>query len=121
MRENLLHLHRTRAVVHRGVEHPERGKTSNSKVVLLIGENIPGSAGQAYQKCAYLPPPGRERPHSCAAGAQTDPAGPKTGTYRVARGGGWGGDLSYGRSAQRNGSLPADTGNAMGFRLARSY
>ncbi len=55
------------------------------------------------------------------AGSQTDPAGPKTGTYRVARGGGWGGNLSYGRSAQRNGSLPADSVNAMGFRLARSY
>ena len=56
-----------------------------------------------------------------AAGAQTDPTGPKAGTYRVARGGGWGGDLSYCRSAQRNGSLPTDTGNALGFRLARSY
>ena len=55
------------------------------------------------------------------AGPATDPAGPKAGTYRVTRGGGWGGNLSYGRSAQRNGSLPTEMGNAMGFRLARSY
>ncbi len=55
------------------------------------------------------------------SGAVTDPSGPKTGKYRVVRGGGWGEVLSLCRSAQRNGSEPTEKANALGFRLARSY
>jgi formylglycine-generating enzyme required for sulfatase activity len=51
----------------------------------------------------------------------TDPKGPTTGTWRVLRGGSWGGypgpDLA--RCADRYESPPNSEGNAMGFRCAR--
>lgn len=45
-----------------------------------------------------------------------DPQGPATGTYRVDRGGGWGGNASYCRVANRRGNSPTSTGNDLGFR-----
>ena len=47
-----------------------------------------------------------------------DPAGPATGSYRVGRGGGWGGDADDCRSAYRLGPEPGSRGNFLGFRVA---
>ena len=56
-----------------------------------------------------------------AAGEQTDPRGALSGTYRVLRGGDWGGTASGCRSAYRGISGdPASSGNFIGFRIARS-
>jgi formylglycine-generating enzyme required for sulfatase activity len=50
----------------------------------------------------------------------TNPPGPATGSYRVLRGGGWGSTAQYCRSAVRSANYPGNTGNNLGFRLARS-
>jgi formylglycine-generating enzyme required for sulfatase activity len=50
-------------------------------------------------------------------GAQTNPAGPSTGSYRVFRGGGWDDAAPYCRSANRSYNSPVII-NYIGFRLA---
>ncbi|MBR6461151.1 MAG: SUMF1/EgtB/PvdO family nonheme iron enzyme, partial [Verrucomicrobia bacterium] len=52
------------------------------------------------------------------AGAATDPTGPKTGTYRIVRGGGWNEDARYCRSASRDISEPDSFWPGTGFRVA---
>jgi hypothetical protein len=54
------------------------------------------------------------------AGPATDPLGPSTGSYRVARGGGWDGAASFCRAAFRGSSGPSIRGIAVGFRPAKS-
>lgn len=55
------------------------------------------------------------------ASPQVDPAGPATGTYRVARGGSWYYNLEDARSAERTWGLPSGHFiNGQGFRVARS-
>ena len=49
-----------------------------------------------------------------------DPVGPKEGLIRVIRGGCWGYDLGYCRSAFRIGSVPSDRINDLGFRVVFS-
>lgn len=51
-------------------------------------------------------------------GTQADPAGPVTGSYRVARGGCWGSDVRSCRSASRSAGSPVAAGDATGFRIA---
>ncbi|HPM78330.1 MAG TPA: SUMF1/EgtB/PvdO family nonheme iron enzyme, partial [bacterium] len=53
-------------------------------------------------------------------GSVTDPAGPASGSARVCRGGHWGNQARYCRSALRDDSNPSYSGIAQGFRLARS-
>jgi len=53
------------------------------------------------------------------SGHVTDPKGPSSGSYRVGRGGGWGGDAGYCRSARRGRYTPGGGGSNLGFRLAR--
>jgi formylglycine-generating enzyme required for sulfatase activity len=50
----------------------------------------------------------------------TDPAGADTGSWRVFRGGWWGGDARHCRSARRSVSYPSNRDYHIGFRLARS-
>ena len=50
----------------------------------------------------------------------TDPAGPGGGSLRVLRGGDWWSSPDYCRSASRNGIVPSDRINNLGFRVARS-
>jgi formylglycine-generating enzyme len=50
--------------------------------------------------------------------SMSDPTGPSTGSLRVIRGGGWGTDPRYCRSAIRNRSVPTIRINSLGFRLA---
>lgn len=52
--------------------------------------------------------------------AQTNPSGPKSGSYRVHRGGGWGSGPQFCRPAYRSYSSPADRLDDIGFRLASS-
>jgi formylglycine-generating enzyme required for sulfatase activity len=51
-------------------------------------------------------------------GSVTDPVGPATGSYRVARGGSWYITASDARSAVRLWRVPAIGNNALGFRLS---
>jgi formylglycine-generating enzyme required for sulfatase activity len=51
---------------------------------------------------------------------QTDPLGAKTGSTRVTRGGCWGLDAAYCRTATRNAGTPAERSTNSGFRLALS-
>jgi formylglycine-generating enzyme required for sulfatase activity len=52
-------------------------------------------------------------------GKVTDPTGPKEGSLRVHRGGGWIDHAGQCRAAQRYGRLPGDRYDCLGFRLAR--
>ena len=54
------------------------------------------------------------------SGSVTDPAGPLSGSSRVNRGGGWGGNAKNCRSASRGGSAPGGRGSGIGFRLSRT-
>ena len=54
------------------------------------------------------------------AGTAVDPAGPSSGSSRVNRGGGWLGDASPCRSADRYGSAPGLRLGSLGFRLLRT-
>jgi len=55
-----------------------------------------------------------------SSGAQTNPPGPVSGSYRVLRGGSWA-DSTYGvRSSVRNYSAPVTTYSRIGFRVARA-
>jgi len=55
-----------------------------------------------------------------SAGAQTDPTGPATGSYRVIRGGGWHGGALDARVSRRDGGWPGPRSSYFGFRLALS-
>jgi formylglycine-generating enzyme required for sulfatase activity len=57
---------------------------------------------------------------SYSAGAQTDPTGPATGSYRVFRGGSWFDDAYGLRASYRSGSTPDYAGSGVGCRAARS-
>jgi len=52
-----------------------------------------------------------------SSGAQTDPEGPATGSYRVLRGGSWGDTGASLRSASRSGSYPWSRSLNIGFRV----
>jgi formylglycine-generating enzyme required for sulfatase activity len=49
-----------------------------------------------------------------------DPTGPRSGSNRVLRGGGWGNDPQNLRSALRSNSWPGDRDSSIGFRLVRT-
>jgi len=53
-------------------------------------------------------------------GAVTDPQGPASGTYRVLRGGGWGGNPVFCRAAGRRDGTPDLRGGIFGFRVVVS-
>jgi len=55
-----------------------------------------------------------------AAGAQVDPPGPTTGTYRVVRGGYWLNVSLYCRASNRFNVTPSNSNNSVGFRVART-
>jgi formylglycine-generating enzyme required for sulfatase activity len=54
------------------------------------------------------------------SGAQTNPMGSTTGTWRVIRGGGWGDSSRYHRSSSRNEQFPSGHYPNIGFRVARN-
>ena len=57
---------------------------------------------------------------SYSSSAQSNPTGPTSGSFRVLRGGGWGGSASIWRSANRGSHSPGLIRNNLGFRLALS-
>ena len=54
------------------------------------------------------------------SGSMTDPDGPAGGSLRVLRGGSWGSYGRYCRSTSRNGNVPGNCYDVLGFRLFRS-
>jgi formylglycine-generating enzyme required for sulfatase activity len=54
-----------------------------------------------------------------SSGAQTDPTGASSGTFRVLRGGGWSNTADYCRSAYRGSLNPGYRSDDRGFRLVR--
>jgi formylglycine-generating enzyme required for sulfatase activity len=52
--------------------------------------------------------------------SQTDPTGPGSGSYRVGRGGCWGGDASSTRVANRSSNDPGFRFYVLGFRVSRT-
>ncbi|MBM4111259.1 MAG: formylglycine-generating enzyme family protein, partial [Phycisphaerae bacterium] len=53
-------------------------------------------------------------------GAQTNPSGPATGSYRVFRGGSWSSHSDVCRASVRFSTYPGSTGIDVGFRAART-
>lgn len=54
-------------------------------------------------------------------GAQTDPTGPESGYFRIARGGSWRIPEPTGRAAARGGGSPGRRDYTLGFRLALTF
>ncbi|MHC6202342.1 formylglycine-generating enzyme family protein [Breznakiellaceae bacterium SP9] len=54
-----------------------------------------------------------------SGGSQTDPIGAASGSYRVYRGGGWGSNAAFLRSANRSDNTPASRDFNLGFRVVR--
>jgi formylglycine-generating enzyme required for sulfatase activity len=69
--------------------------------------------GNVWEWCA-------DRSGDYSTGSVTDPTGPSSGSLRVFRGGSWGNDARYARSADRLRSVPADRDLFLGFRPALS-
>ena len=55
-----------------------------------------------------------------SSNAQTNPAGPSTGSFRVNRGGGWGDNARGCRVSNRGSGVPGNRGSVLGLRLAMS-
>jgi formylglycine-generating enzyme required for sulfatase activity len=55
-----------------------------------------------------------------ASSPPTNPPGPETGWYRVIRGGSWGYSGRHVRSSSRAGFVPSQSGDYIGFRVARN-
>ena len=58
---------------------------------------------------------------SYTSDAQTNPVGASSGSFHIARGGGWFSHAQFLRSAYRNNITPDDRISFLGFRVARSY
>ena len=89
------------------VTHAVGGKAAN-------GLGLHDMSGNVWEWCSdwYL--------NSYSSVAQTNPAGPATGTDRVLRGGLWLGNTGFVRSSSRTFFPPVVTSNNIGFRVARS-
>ena len=55
---------------------------------------------------------------SLGSGAVEDPKGPEAGSYRLLRGGGWGGRAQFCRAASRDYGYPSNYDGSSGFRVA---
>ena len=89
-----------------GQTHAVGGKAAN-------GLGLHDMSGNVWEWCG-------DWSGAYSAGAQTNPTGPATGTYRVLRGGAWVGSTGGVRSSHRIVYAPGDTGYNIGFRVARA-
>jgi len=87
---------------------PVAGKAANAFGMYDMSGNVDEWCNDWYGSTYYSTSP------------STDPAGPSTGSYRVLRGGGWGGYSDYCRSSYRSGSVPDGRFITVGFRVART-
>jgi formylglycine-generating enzyme required for sulfatase activity len=94
----------------------KRNSSGRTHTVGLLEPNAWGlydMHGNVWEWCS-------DRYGDYSKGAVSDPSGPKEGSDRVYRGGGWDGDAAYCRSAFRYGLAPSIRGDFLGFRVALS-
>ncbi len=92
---------------------PNLEKTSSVGKYLANAWGLYDMHGNVCEWCS-------DRYGAYTAGSVTDPIGPATGSGRVFRGGGWGNDAVYCRSADRDWIAPSDRGGYLGFRVVMS-
>jgi len=92
-----------------GGEQPVAGAQQHSPIAAAHSR----STG-AHSQSAAVDASGAQQP------ASENPSGPKTGSYRVMRGGSWSFTADYCRSASRHGDAPSIRNRILGFRLSRT-